>query len=267
MNSDWIYGFGAIVVIILAARYTSRKKQNEHHVIQINEGRLSTTVYSNSEWEQRNEWRNHLAKLYELNDWRSLIMMYESPEFQTYSYDDDLEIIAAAYFKQGNQEKAEELVNTFIEKAPYNKARACLNLAIHYRDAENLEKAIEWVLNSDPSKLRAEKNWSDFYRAMRIGGQSFMNLGKPEEAINFLRLAPTTARILDLDLAEVLYLLGDCYEATGQYEKALKCYQKFVTVKYDKAVNAKILEMNRLVYEQEVEKEERKALKGGQKKK
>lgn len=212
-----------------------------------------------SEWEQKNARRNRFVQMYKDRDWKGMVSEFDGYDFkQHHESFSDYQGMAVAWWHLGNEGKAEQYIKLALEAYDARPSEAFVNMAILNSQSEKYEKALEWLLKSNPSQMRAEKNWSLFYRSMRVGAECFMKLGMIDEGITFLKQAPTSARILDHDLADVFEWLGQFYEQKGDFGKALKVYQKVVTVRYDKELNRKILDLNQLVYEQEAEREERR---------
>lgn len=212
----------------------------------------------NTEWEHKKNKYNHFVTLFHGQKWQDIVDEYDGYDFEQYSSTfDDYQVIATAFFHLDNDEKTAHYIELAASNASYKKAEAYLNAAIMYLRAGKYDRSMEWLLKSEPSQLRADKNWDLFYRSMRVGAECFMSLGLIDEGITFLKQAPTSARILDGNLADVFEWLGQFYEKKGVYDKALKSYQKVVTVRYDKELNKKILDLNELVLEQEMFKEER----------
>lgn len=213
-----------------------------------------------SEWQRKNARRNRFVQMYKDKNWQGMVDEFDGYDFkQHYEEFNDYQAMAMAWWHLGNAEKAEQYVELALTANDARPREAFLNMAILNREAGNYEKALEWVLKADPSQLRADKHWTLFYRSMRVGAECFMSLGLIEEGITFLKQAPTSARILDHDLADVFELLGAFYEKSGAYDKALKSYQKVVTVRYDKEMNRKILDLNQLVYEAEKDRDDKRA--------
>ncbi len=209
-----------------------------------------------SEWEQKNARRNRFAQLYKDKNWQGVVDEFDGYDFtQHYESFNDYQGMAQAWWHLGNVGKAEEYIELSLTAHDASPSVAFLNMAVLNREADNYEKSLEWVLKANPSQLRADKNWSLFYRSMRIGAECYMKLGLLDEGITFLKQSPTSARILDHDLADVFQWLGEFYEKAGAYDKALKSYQKVVTVRYDKEINRKILDLNQIVYEQDTERD------------
>lgn len=211
-----------------------------------------------SEFEIKNARRKRFVELYQASNWQGVVDEFDGYDFkQHYEEFNDYQGMAIAWMNLGNDERAKE----YIEQAASStyslnqKSEAYLNMAILYRNVEKYQQALEWVLKSEPSQLRAMKDWPHFYRAIRVGAECFMKLGLIDEGINFLKQAPTSARILDRDLADVFEWLGQFYEQKGDFGKALKSYQKVVTVRYDKEINRRILDLNQLIYESEKERD------------
>ncbi len=212
-----------------------------------------------SDWQQKNEVRNRFVRLYQNKDWAGMIRDFDGYNFeQHYETFSDYQAMAMAWWHEGDEGKAEQYIEKAVKAHNAIPGQAYVNMAILNREKGQHEKALEWLLKADPSAMRANKDWGMFYRAMRVGAECFENLGRIEEGITFLKQAPTSARILDHDLADVFQLLGRFYEKTGAYEKALKSYQKVVTVRYDKEINRRILDLNQLIYEAEAERDERR---------
>jgi tetratricopeptide (TPR) repeat protein len=215
---------------------------------------------SKAELNQRNEKRNRFIELYTESNWQAITDEFEGYNFTLDNNEyDDYQAMAQAWINMGDESKAHAYMERVLESAyGVRKSEAFLNMAIFYMDLNKFDKAIEMILNSTPNTLRNEKQWSQFYRAMRLGAECFMNLGMIDEGIAFLKQAPITARIIDKDLADVLEWLGEFYEKKGYYDKAQKSYQKVVTVRFDKELNKKILDLNQLIYENEQEKDRKK---------
>lgn len=212
----------------------------------------------NTEWEAKKDKYNHFVTLFNDKQWQNIIDEFDGYDFEQYSSTfDDYQVVATAFFHLGNDEKTAHYIELAASNASYKKSQAYLNAAIMYLRAGKYDRSMEWLLKSEPSQLRADKKWDIFYKSMRVGAECFMNLGLIDEGITFLKQAPTSARILDADLADVFEWLGQFYEKKGIYDKALKSYQKVVTVRYDKELNKKILDLNQLVLEQDMLKEER----------
>lgn len=223
---------------------------------------LPVAVPADSDWERKNAPRNRFVQLYKDKNWQGIVDEFDGYDFtQHYEEFNDYQAMAIAWMWLGNEEKAGAYVERAAASSHYlrKKAEAYLNMAILCRENEKYDQALEWLLKADPSGLRAEKDWELFYRAMRVGAECFMRLGLIDEGITFLKQAPTSARILDRDLADVFEWLGQFYEQKGDFGKALKAYQKVVTVRYDKEINRRILDLNQLVYEAEKERDDKRA--------
>lgn len=212
------------------------------------------------EWNEHQEKRKKFIDLYNSKNWDGLISNFENEELEKLGNGfSDYQGLGVAYLNTNQFDKAESAFNKAIDGSdPVSSSKAALNLAIFYRDLGHLEKTIEWVLKSNPNLLRKERQWDDFYRSMRVGGTAFRDLGLVEEGITFLKNAPISARIIDNNLADVFELLGELSAQKSDFKNALKYFQKVVTVRYDKAINAKILDLNQLIYEEELVKDEMK---------
>lgn len=236
----------AIVVIAIIVRIINPKSKSFVWVSK-NKGRS----YENYKKEN-----NKFAQLYKDEKWSEITLNYNEDNLQGHlDYAEKLQAVGLAWFKLKNYEEAEKFVLLASNKG-YGEhvAIPLINIAILYRDEEMPEKSLEWVLKVDHSDLRSDKKWPQYYRTMRVGAEAFKALGRYEEGINFLKNAPITARIINEDLADVLELLSDFYERTGQFDKALKCLQKVVTARFDKDVNDKIRDLTSLIEEKQAEK-------------
>lgn len=213
---------------------------------------------SPSPWEIQKKIRNGFATLYKNQEWAQLIDYYHSETFIPHREWNDTLALIMALDKLGRFEEAKATAEELYDDASsYEQSQLCDTMAIMLSDRGAYIEAIGWLQRIDMAELRHEKSWYQYYRYIRVGAKCFMSQNKFEEAIPWLSQAPINSRILNKDLADVHELLGQCFEETGELKRALKHYQKVVTVRYSKELNGKILELNGMIYELDAEKEAR----------
>lgn len=86
---------------------------------------------------------------------------------------------------------------------------------------EDWEEAIYYLQNSYDEK---EKEEHPIYYAML--GNAFLKQGKTQIALETMLQGPVTKRTMNSEMCAFRYTLGECYEANGDRENALKQYNK-----------------------------------------
>jgi tetratricopeptide (TPR) repeat protein len=164
-----------------------------------------------------------------------------------------LNIVADAYFDEGNWDKAMKAYETVIDQISMNNYKGANNFDVYLRygtsarklnlldqaykgfstartynqdnfevnyelgalefDRKNYEKAVQLL-------QMARKQDPESSAVLRYLGHSLFRLKKPKEAMSFIRKAIDLAP----DDKESLYTLGECYQEANQTEQALRIF-------------------------------------------
>jgi tetratricopeptide (TPR) repeat protein len=122
--------------------------------------------------------------------------------------------LAIAYTSAGKKREAEEVFKSIMSSDPQDPF-ALLFYARKKNDEGNGSEALEYAERL--LKMNAERGWAQIER-----GRALMLLSRKDEAIAALNEATT---LLPSEIDPVRYL-GDLYNATGQYSRALGQYEK-----------------------------------------
>lgn len=120
-------------------------------------------------------------------------------------------------------------VYTYMKRATMTKAQEDFGKAMMLYKANDILKSIEafdQVIENDGGSPHAA------YSAYMVG-QIYMIEGKYDDAIKYLEKALSNKKSMEFIPGQSLESLGICYEAKGDNEKALDCFEKALK---DKAV-------------------------------
>jgi DNA polymerase III subunit epsilon len=136
--------------------------------------------------------------------------------------------IGNAYYKLGEMDAAIAYFLKAYELETYKMSHK-RNLLSMYYIAQDYDKVIEWSDKMDLQRLKQEKSWDDFYYGLFKLKGAYEKMGKPEAAINALKLAPLRAQYINTDLQDVFFEMGKLHESIGEEKEALRWYQKLHT--------------------------------------
>jgi tetratricopeptide (TPR) repeat protein len=124
--------------------------------------------------------------------------------------------LAIAYTAAGKKREAEDIFRSIMSSDPQDPF-ALLFYARKKNDEGNGSEALAYA--DRLLKMNTERGWAQVER-----GRALMQLSRKEEAITALVEATT---LLPAEIDPVRYL-GDLYEKTGQYSRALEQYDKVI---------------------------------------
>lgn len=131
--------------------------------------------------------------------------------------------LAEAYFTAKNYGAAIEQAQEVIKTSP-EKEGAFFILGMAYSSSQQYDQAILPLTKF--VEIRETSEMANVDQALETAlyflGESYMQTGKPQEAIPFL----TRALEINQTDADALYKLGFAYAQTGQHEQAITYYEK-----------------------------------------
>jgi tetratricopeptide (TPR) repeat protein len=116
------------------------------------------------------------------------------------------------YFHQKRYPEAANMFGEYLQNK-YNNTIDILRAYSYYLSG-NLEKALD-TLQSFPERYKEETGYT-----IMLGGL-FLDMGKPDLALEVLKNGPTRKRKMDESMAAFRYLLGRAYFETGDKKRAL----------------------------------------------
>jgi len=142
------------------------------------------------------------------------LIFWGSTQVSVPSYDDnDSYLLSKAYLKAGKPELARKTALEALEEFPAQE-RFLVQLGIAFLQADKYDEALHILKKAGEANPLRLDVWNNI-------GLVLLRVGKPEEAISSLEKAFQLS-----PRSETLLLLGQAWEASGNFENAQQSYQK-----------------------------------------